>query len=62
MSVYLYSVFVLFCIGSGLVTGWSPVQGVLSAGYKIKKLQAVYKIKKLQSGQGPTKDCRAIDR
>jgi hypothetical protein len=29
MSVYVYSVFVLSCVGSGLATGWSPVKGVL---------------------------------
>jgi hypothetical protein len=29
LSVCVYSVFVLSCVGSGLVTGWSPVQGVL---------------------------------
>jgi hypothetical protein len=29
MFVYVYSVFVLSCVGSGLATGWSPVQLVL---------------------------------
>jgi hypothetical protein len=29
MYVCVYSVFVLPCVGSGLATGWSPVQGVL---------------------------------
>jgi hypothetical protein len=29
MFVYVYSVFVLSCVGSGLAKGWSPVQGVL---------------------------------
>jgi hypothetical protein len=51
MSVCVYSMFVLFCVGSGLATGWSPVQGVLLT---------VYRIKKLKSGQGPTKGCRSI--
>jgi hypothetical protein len=36
MFVYVYSVFVL---GSGLATGWSPVQGVLPTVYGIKKLK-----------------------
>jgi hypothetical protein len=50
--VCIYSVFVLSCAGSGLVTGWSPVQGVLRTVYRIKKL--------IKSGQGPTEGCRAI--
>jgi hypothetical protein len=29
MSVYVYSVFVLSCVGSDLATGWSPVRRVL---------------------------------
>jgi hypothetical protein len=29
MSVYVYSVFILSCVGSGLVAGWFPVKGVL---------------------------------
>jgi hypothetical protein len=29
MSVCVYSVCVVLCVGSGLATGWSPVQGVL---------------------------------
>jgi hypothetical protein len=40
----------LFCLGSGLVTGWSPVHGALVT---------VYRIKKLKSGHGP-KGCKAI--
>jgi hypothetical protein len=43
----------ILCLGSGLSSGWSPVQGVLPT---------VHRIKKLKSGQGPTKDCRAIYR
>jgi hypothetical protein len=38
MSAYVYSVFVL-CVGSGLTTGLSPVQGVVPAVYRIKKLK-----------------------
>jgi hypothetical protein len=34
MFVCFYSLFVLSCIGSGLATGWSPVQGVLPTVYK----------------------------
>jgi hypothetical protein len=30
MFVCVYSEFVLSCVGSGLVSGWSPVQGVLT--------------------------------
>jgi hypothetical protein len=36
MFVCVYSVFVLFCVGSGLATGWSLVQGVLPIVYKCK--------------------------
>jgi hypothetical protein len=39
MSVGVYSVFVLFCVGRGLATGWSPVQGVLQTVYRINKLK-----------------------
>jgi hypothetical protein len=35
MSVYVYSVFVMPRVGSGLATGWSPVQGVLPTVYTI---------------------------
>jgi hypothetical protein len=40
MSVCVYSVFVLFCVGSGLATGWTPVRGVLPTVYMIKKLKS----------------------
>jgi hypothetical protein len=53
VCVRLFCVCVVLCVGSGLTTGWYPVQGVLST---------VYRIKKLKSGQGPTKGCRATDR
>jgi hypothetical protein len=53
MSVCVYSVYVVLCVGSGLATCWSLVQGVLPT---------VYMIKKLKSGQDPTKGCTAIDR
>jgi hypothetical protein len=52
ISVYVYSVCDVLCEGSGLATDWSPVQGVLPT---------VRRIRKLKSGQGSTKDCRAID-
>jgi hypothetical protein len=39
MSVSVYSVCVVLCVGSGLATGWSPAQGVLHTAYKIKKLR-----------------------
>jgi hypothetical protein len=37
MSVCIYSVFALSCVGSGLATGWSPVQGALTTVYRITK-------------------------
>jgi hypothetical protein len=36
MDVCVYSVFVLSCVGSGLATGWSIVQGVLPTVYMCK--------------------------
>jgi hypothetical protein len=39
MSVCLFCVCVVLCAGSGLATGWSPVQGVLPTMYRIKKLK-----------------------
>jgi hypothetical protein len=36
MSVRVYSVFVLSCVGSGLATVWSLVQGFLPTVYKCK--------------------------
>jgi hypothetical protein len=35
----LFYVGVVLCVGRGLVTGWSTVQGVLPAVYRIKKLR-----------------------
>jgi hypothetical protein len=37
MSEYVYSVFALSCVGTGLTMGWSLVQGVLPTVYRIKK-------------------------
>jgi hypothetical protein len=53
VCVRLFYVCVVLCVGSGLATGWSPVQGVLPA---------VYRLRSWKSGQGPKKGCRAIDR
>jgi hypothetical protein len=39
MFVYIYSVFVLSCVGSGLATGLSIMEGVLPTVYKIKKVK-----------------------
>jgi hypothetical protein len=52
VCVSLFCVCVTLCGGSGLATGWSPVQGVLPTLYRIKKLK--------KSGQGLTKGYRAI--
>jgi hypothetical protein len=35
----LFCVCVVLCVGSGLATGWSSVQGVLPTVYRIKKLK-----------------------
>jgi hypothetical protein len=39
MSVRLFCVYVVLCVGSGLATGWSLAQGVLPTVYRIKKLK-----------------------
>jgi hypothetical protein len=43
----------VLCPGSGLVTGWSLVQGVLLSVWK--------RLRNWRKGKGPTKGCRAID-
>jgi hypothetical protein len=37
--VRLFCVYVVLCVGSGFATAWSPIQGVLSTVYRIKKLE-----------------------
>jgi hypothetical protein len=37
--VSFFCVCVVLCVGRGLATGWSPVQGVLPTVYRIKKLK-----------------------
>jgi hypothetical protein len=54
VCVRLFCVCVILCVGSGLATGLSLVQGVLPTVYRIKKLKKAAKVQK--------KDCRAIDR
>jgi hypothetical protein len=39
VCVRLFCVCVVLCVGCGLATVWSPVQGVLPTLYKIKKLK-----------------------
>jgi hypothetical protein len=39
VSVCIYSVFMLSCVGSVLVMVWSPIHGVQQTVYKIKKLK-----------------------
>jgi hypothetical protein len=51
--VRLFCVCVVLCVGSGLATGWSPVQGVLPTMYRIKKLK--------KAAKAQYKDCRTID-
>jgi hypothetical protein len=47
VSLRLFYVCAVLCVGSGLATGWWPVQGALSIVYMITKLR--------KSGQGPKK-------
>jgi hypothetical protein len=49
----LFCVRAVLCVGSGLATGWSPVQWVVPI---------VYKTKKLKKRPRPNKGSRAIDR
>jgi hypothetical protein len=44
VCVGLFGVSVVLCVGSGLATGWSPVQGILPS---------VYRLRSWKSGQGP---------
>jgi hypothetical protein len=37
--VRLFCACVVLCVGNGLATGWSPIQGVLRPVYRIKKLK-----------------------
>jgi hypothetical protein len=54
MDIYvrLFYVYVILCVGRGLATGWSPIQGALPN---------VYRITKLKKRPDPTKGCRTID-
>jgi hypothetical protein len=40
ICVRVFCVCVVLCIGSGIATGWSSVQGVLTTLYKIRKLKS----------------------
>jgi hypothetical protein len=53
ICVRLFCVCVVLCVGSGLATGWHPVQEVLPN---------VYRLKNWKSGQGPQGLCRVIDK
>jgi hypothetical protein len=39
VCVRLFCVCVVLCVGSGLATSWSPVQGDIPTVYRIKKLK-----------------------
>jgi hypothetical protein len=47
VCVRLFCVCVVLCVGSGLATGWSPVQGVLLTVYRIKKLNKAAKVQQM---------------
>jgi hypothetical protein len=53
LFVRVYSVCVVLCVGRGLATDLSPVQGVL---------RTVNRTKKLKSCQNPTEGCKTIDK
>jgi hypothetical protein len=50
--VRLFRFYVVLCVGSGIVTGWSPVQGILPTLYGLKTGKAA----KVHKG------CRVMDR
>jgi hypothetical protein len=54
ISLRLFCVCVVLCVGSGLAMGLSPVQIDLPTVYT--------ELRNWKSGHGPTKGCRAIDR
>jgi hypothetical protein len=39
VCVRLFCVWVVLCVGWGLATGWSPVQGVLPAVYRLRNIK-----------------------
>jgi hypothetical protein len=39
LSAWMFAFILCLCVGSGLATGWSHVQGVLPTVYRIKKLK-----------------------
>jgi hypothetical protein len=51
LYVRFFCVCVVLCVGSGLATGWSPVQVVLPT---------LYRLRNWKSGQGPSKGCKPI--
>jgi hypothetical protein len=53
----LVCVCVVLCVGSGLATSWSLVQGVLPSPTDCVKKR----LWNWRRGQGPTKGCRVID-
>jgi hypothetical protein len=53
MSVRLFRICVVLCLGSGLATGWSSVQGVLPTAYRLINWEG---------GQCPKNGCTAVDR
>jgi hypothetical protein len=55
MSACIYSVFVLSCVGSGLATGWSPVQRVLPTVQELRNWSEIKRFTvALCSKVGPT--------
>jgi hypothetical protein len=44
MSVCVYCVFVVLCVGSGLATGLSTIQGGLLTVYRIKNIKKAAKV------------------
>jgi hypothetical protein len=59
VCVRLFCVCVVLCVGSGLATGWSPVQGVLTTVYRLRNwksgqgLQGLLSHRCLQNGNFP---------
>jgi hypothetical protein len=51
----LFCIYVVLCVGSGLVTGWSPIQGILPTMYRLRSWKS-------GRDQKSSTSCKAIER
>jgi hypothetical protein len=57
VCVRLFCVCVVLCVGSGLATGWSLVQGILPNVYRIKKFKKRPRFNKRDVAQQTDRQC-----